>query len=184
MTQTCMTTVPAYVVGFLFAKHMHSVALIIKDHPKQWHGLMNGVGGKIELGESPIGAMMRECEEEFSVPSVAKNWHKFHQERFESKVLHFYATRDLDLEAIRQTTSEVPVIVPTKWFTGRPAFMASGYSGLARPVFSERFSPENMSLVTVNELMNGMRWMYNLPYLITMAHAYLQLNPDERYLEG
>jgi len=56
-----MTT---YVVGFLFDPHAFHVALIRKLRPEWQKGCLNGIGGKIESGESPKEAMIREFTEE------------------------------------------------------------------------------------------------------------------------
>lgn len=53
-----------YVTGFLFNSNKSHVNLIKKNRPKWQAGSYNGVGGKIELGESPQQAMRREFLEE------------------------------------------------------------------------------------------------------------------------
>jgi 8-oxo-dGTP diphosphatase len=56
-----MTT---YVVGFLFSTDLKKVVLVEKNRPEWQAGLLNGVGGKVEQGESPLEAMIREFNEE------------------------------------------------------------------------------------------------------------------------
>lgn len=53
-----------YVVGFAFTPEESRVWLIRKERPKWQRGLLNGVGGKIEDGETPLEAMVREFKEE------------------------------------------------------------------------------------------------------------------------
>ena len=53
-----------YVVGFLFDESVNNVALIKKIKPKWQNGLLNGIGGKIEDGETPLEAIVRELYEE------------------------------------------------------------------------------------------------------------------------
>jgi 8-oxo-dGTP diphosphatase len=53
-----------YVVGFLFDEAKKRVLLIEKKKPAWQAGKLNGVGGKIEVGEMPEAAMVREFEEE------------------------------------------------------------------------------------------------------------------------
>lgn len=53
-----------YVLGFVFDSGYHNVLLICKDRPSWQAGRLNGLGGKIEEGESPARAMERELREE------------------------------------------------------------------------------------------------------------------------
>ena len=53
-----------YVVGFLFDAARKRVLLIEKKRPAWQAGKLNGVGGKVEVGEIPERAMTREFEEE------------------------------------------------------------------------------------------------------------------------
>lgn len=53
-----------YVVGFLFSSDLDRVVLIRKSKPTWQKGRLNGVGGKIEEGESANDAMSREFYEE------------------------------------------------------------------------------------------------------------------------
>lgn len=57
----------SYVVGFLFRDNGSEVALILKKRPARVAGLLNGIGGKIEPGEDPLAAMIREFPEEAGV---------------------------------------------------------------------------------------------------------------------
>lgn len=54
-----------YVVGFLLGPG--TVVLVRKERPAWQRGLLNGVGGKVERGESDHDAMVREFEEETGV---------------------------------------------------------------------------------------------------------------------
>jgi 8-oxo-dGTP diphosphatase len=63
-----------YCVGSVFYRDA-SVALVQKLNPKWQKGLFNGIGGKIEEGETPLQAMDREWNEETGHP--APTWTKF-----------------------------------------------------------------------------------------------------------
>lgn len=67
-----------YVVGFLFSQPSgeHCV-LIMKNKPVWQKGKLNGVGGKIEEGETPLQAMVREFEEETGVKTKETDWLQF-----------------------------------------------------------------------------------------------------------
>jgi 8-oxo-dGTP diphosphatase len=58
----------SYVVGFMFSIDVLTVALIRKQKPAFQAGLLNGIGGKIEEGERPVLAMIREFKEETIYP--------------------------------------------------------------------------------------------------------------------
>lgn len=53
-----------YVLGFLFPRSLDSVLLIEKNRPEWQAGLKNGIGGKVENGETWEAAMQREFLEE------------------------------------------------------------------------------------------------------------------------
>ena len=53
-----------YVVTFLFNHDCTKVWLIEKQKPEWQKGLLNGIGGKIEEGETPVDAAFRELKEE------------------------------------------------------------------------------------------------------------------------
>jgi 8-oxo-dGTP diphosphatase len=53
-----------YVNGFLFDPTLTHVVLLRKNKPPHQEGLLNGVGGKIDAGETPLQAMEREFREE------------------------------------------------------------------------------------------------------------------------
>ncbi len=55
-----------YVLLLLFTKDFKKV-LLIKRNKKPFAGLYNGVGGKIEDGETVIAATIRECKEETGI---------------------------------------------------------------------------------------------------------------------
>jgi 8-oxo-dGTP diphosphatase len=66
-TTTKATNAQEYVCGFLFSADRGRVLLIRKRRPAWQAGKLNGLGGKIEPGESPPQAMRREFREEAGV---------------------------------------------------------------------------------------------------------------------
>lgn len=71
-----------YVCGFLFTLIEHpviglivEVALIKKERPAWQKGFYNGIGGKVEKGEEPIEAMVREFREETN--ATVTEWKPF-----------------------------------------------------------------------------------------------------------
>lgn len=69
-----------YCVGFLFAPDLQHVVLIEKKRPSWQVGQLNGVGGKVEPGETTHAAMVREFSEETGVH--VPEWALFHTERY------------------------------------------------------------------------------------------------------
>ncbi len=63
-----------YVLGFLFGDGQQ-VLLIRKNKPTWQAGFLNGIGGKIESGETPAQAMCREFREEAGLDIGA--WKQF-----------------------------------------------------------------------------------------------------------
>lgn len=66
-----------YVLGFAFSPGNHYVALIEKQRPAWQAGKWNGIGGKVEVGEAPIDAMVREFREEAGAAITADRWREF-----------------------------------------------------------------------------------------------------------
>ena len=61
-----------YVLGFMFDQSGYNVLLIKKERPDWQKGMWNGIGGSIEIGETPIEAMIREFKEETGI--LHHNW--------------------------------------------------------------------------------------------------------------
>lgn len=72
-----MSNVLNAVVGFLFDDRRQQVVLLIRNSPAWQKGKFNGVGGKIEQGEKPVEAMVREFEEEAGVATDQNYWQHF-----------------------------------------------------------------------------------------------------------
>jgi len=59
-----------YTLAFAFDEGGRNVALILKDHPDWQKGRANGIGGKVEPGETPFETNRREFLEEAGVDLV------------------------------------------------------------------------------------------------------------------
>ena len=64
-------------LGFIFDINLENVLLVHKNSPAWQKGLVNGVGGKIEVGESPLECMVRECQEETALVIPENSWQHF-----------------------------------------------------------------------------------------------------------
>jgi 8-oxo-dGTP diphosphatase len=95
-----------YVVGFMFDHIGEAVLLIRKKRPTWQAGKLNGIGGRIEDGETPDQAMCREFLEETGIHQDA--WSRFCTLRDDRGWLvhFFYASGDV-LEAKSLTDEKV-----------------------------------------------------------------------------
>jgi len=85
-----------YVLGFAFTEDyagFNRVMLIQKLKPEWQAGKLNGIGGKIELGETPHRAMAREFFEEAGLVSLPSSWLKFAVMEFQNCQVHCFTTR-------------------------------------------------------------------------------------------
>ena len=95
-----------YVVGFAIDR-LDQVALIRKNRPDWQRGLLNGIGGKVEPGEVPENAMVREFHEETGLKLTS--WEHFLTMSFPDATIYFYRHVDTDprlLSEIRSVTDE------------------------------------------------------------------------------
>lgn len=85
------------VVGFLFDDTGDNVLLIRKNRPDWMAGRLNGIGGKVESGESPESAMYREFWEETGVTIAWPGWTGYAVLRTDHDTeVRFYAHRSTD----------------------------------------------------------------------------------------
>lgn len=96
-----------YTCGFAFDKCDKSVALIVKNRPEWQRGMLNGIGGHIEPGETPVEAQIREFYEETGWLTSEPEWSLFCVLTVPgfAKVYMFRATLP-DLTRLKTTTDE------------------------------------------------------------------------------
>jgi 8-oxo-dGTP diphosphatase len=63
-----------YTLAFIFSKRREKVLLITKNRPDYQVGKLNGVGGKLERGETPLEGIIREVREETTLTIPATDW--------------------------------------------------------------------------------------------------------------
>lgn len=64
----------AYTLGFIFDPTYSKVLLMHKNRPEWQKGKVNGVGGKIEEGETSAACMVREVREETGLATRESDW--------------------------------------------------------------------------------------------------------------
>lgn len=92
-----------YVVGFLYDKAQSRVVLIEKNRSVWQQGRLNGVGGRVEPGETPAVAMRREFREEVRLD--VDNWELVVIMAAKMGWVHFFSACGL-VELARSTTDE------------------------------------------------------------------------------
>lgn len=97
-----------YVVGFLFRNRRTHVALIRKQNPAWQRGKLNGIGGKVEAGETPLDAMIREFKEETGAEFT--DWRHYCTLVWREARVHFFVGHCEDMQ-LRCTTAE-----PVDWY--------------------------------------------------------------------
>ncbi len=97
-----------YVTGLMFSADRKKIILITKLNPDWQRGLLNGIGGKIEPGESPVAAICREFTEETGVITVPVQWTNFaiinHLDEYH---VTFFVTFDDTMFTAKTTEKEV-----------------------------------------------------------------------------
>ena len=97
------------VAGFIFNEGMDQVLLIrLRDNRPEWQaGKLNGIGGKIEEGETSAAAMVRECAEECGLETKESDWQYFLKVHHLGNVIDFYSLAYKgDKKNIKQLTDE------------------------------------------------------------------------------
>lgn len=99
-----------YVLGFAFSPTKDRVVLLEKSKPDWQRGKLNGVGGKVEPGESGIEAMVREFQEEATAKTEPEQWAHVAILRSESAIVDVFACW-LDLDKVEAATEESIVLL-------------------------------------------------------------------------
>ncbi len=105
-----------YVCGFAFEGP--NVALIRKKRPAWQEGLLNGIGGHVEPGETFLDAMVREFREETGYDSDPRSWTPFAEWKSDTAQVIFYKAYIPLLEDVLHTmTDEKVEIIPIRMVT-------------------------------------------------------------------
>lgn len=102
-----------YVLGFLFDPEGSQVALINKLKPAWQASRLNGVGGKIEPGEEPWEAMVREFKEEADL--LVTDWVYFGVMGGDNWKVHLFTCVSFNTAYIISNTAEEVKMVDCRW---------------------------------------------------------------------
>jgi len=102
-----------YVLGFLFSQDYKQVVLINKTKPVWQAGRWNGVGGKIESGETPSAAMSREFEEETGL--LLYDWSEFGSIVGPTWRVNLFATQSEFIGEVSTLTEEEVAVFVSDW---------------------------------------------------------------------
>lgn len=92
------------VVGFIISPDKQRIALIRKEKPQWQKGLLNGIGGKVEEGESLINALIREVNEEACVEIT--EWRRIAEIEDTDVVVHFFVSFTDKIDSVKTATNE------------------------------------------------------------------------------
>lgn len=96
-----------FVVGFMFSPDRSQLLLIEKQRPSWQAGRLNGIGGKMEAGETPSDALVREFFEETGVSTRPEVWVHFAELHKEFELVHFFAAVTEDFFDATTLTDEI-----------------------------------------------------------------------------
>ncbi|MBC8739788.1 NUDIX domain-containing protein [Paraburkholderia sp. UCT31] len=95
-----------FVVGFMLSPDLKQVVLILKDHPDELKGWLNGLGGAVEPGESNVRAMVRKFQDEAGILTAESDWIHFGGKTTSEMRLAYYFCISEKYEAVRTAAGE------------------------------------------------------------------------------
>lgn len=99
-----------YTLAHIFDPSLSKVLLIHKNRPEWQAGKMNGIGGKLEVGETTFEGISREVWEETGLRIPITKWQHVIDLEAKDWVVHIFTTTYKDLsKAISKTDEEVEV---------------------------------------------------------------------------
>lgn len=99
-----------YCAGFMIDRERNEVLLIRKNRPTFQAGKWNGIGGKLELLESPVKAMVREFREETGIETEPGAWTPTIELCGEDFCVTYYRTFVSEIPEFQQMTDEVVAV--------------------------------------------------------------------------
>jgi len=112
MTKDAGKVLMHFVMGFVFDRAGANVALIRKKSPEWMKGFLNGIGGKVEAGESLKKAMYREFGEETGTWIPEYRWKHTLTFICPGGTVFCFMTKFPHLDLLESKTDETAVVVP------------------------------------------------------------------------
>lgn len=143
-----------YVMGLMFDGRFENVALIRKNRPDWQRGLLNGIGGHVEPGESFNAAMVREFQEESGVGTICAEWTPFcrlqgiNNDQSGFAVQCYFALGDLN-RLSSQTDEQISLVRVRHVLSGGPFLVGNvpWLTSLAIDVASSGHPPKEVTVV-------------------------------------
>ena len=101
-----------YVLGLAFSKDQKNIVLLTKINPEILRGKLNGPGAKVEKGETPYNAMIREFQEETGV--YIEEWNKQCKLLGDNFLIHVFNTFTDDIYDVKTVEKEKVGSYPVK----------------------------------------------------------------------
>jgi len=103
--ETPESTVTKFTAGFLLTNDLSWVALIEKQRPAYLKGKLNGIGGHMEPGETPLQCQIREFREETGM--TVNDWTQFATLRIPGRAeINFFYAFASTFSNLKQMTDE------------------------------------------------------------------------------
>ncbi len=108
-----MTAKSQQTLAFIFSPNLAQVLLLKVTKPTWQQGKYNGIGGKVQLGETTIVACLRELVEEASVTISPENLINYGELIGDNWHVHLFTARAADLISTHRTNEGVTEWVST-----------------------------------------------------------------------
>lgn len=120
----------SYVLGFAFDQDLKHVVLLEKAKPEWAAGMWNGLGGKLEPGETGIEAMVREFKEECGVDVPEGSWKLMGAFQRQGWFVECFCARTDDIHDAKTMEAERVTVYPVHEFLANTVLQEETHSGL------------------------------------------------------